>query len=78
MNFESHSHGIAYLKVFGFSDTRFDGHNVAAIFARNSLKSPHLTNLNSIRGGKASSAGVATRTSKRKMHPAQLRASQAS
>jgi len=32
MNFESYSHFVAFLKIFCFSDTRFDGHNIAAIF----------------------------------------------
>jgi len=32
MNFESYGHFVALLKVFCFSDNRFDGHNIAAIF----------------------------------------------
>ena len=32
MNFESYGHFVALLKVFCFSDTRFDGHNIAAVF----------------------------------------------
>src|SRR6266540_981051 len=33
-NFESYRHLVAFLKIFCFSDTRFDGHNVAAIFGK--------------------------------------------
>ena len=32
MNFESYSHLVAFLKIFCFLNTGFDGHNVAAIF----------------------------------------------
>jgi hypothetical protein len=34
LNFESYSDFVAFVKVFCFSDTRFDGHNVAAIFGK--------------------------------------------
>jgi hypothetical protein len=33
-NFEPYSQVVAFLKMFCFSDTRFDGHNVAAIFGK--------------------------------------------
>jgi len=31
-NFEAYSHFVAFFKIFCFSNTRFNGHNVAAIF----------------------------------------------
>jgi hypothetical protein len=31
-NFEPYSHVVTFLKIFCFSDTRLDGHKVAAIF----------------------------------------------
>lgn len=31
-NFEPYGHFVAFLKIFCFSDARFDGHDVAAIF----------------------------------------------
>src|SRR5215207_3694771 len=34
MNFEAYSHIVPLLKIFCFSDTCFDGYNVAAIFGK--------------------------------------------
>jgi len=34
MNFESYSYTIAFFKIFCFADTRFDEHNIAAIFGK--------------------------------------------
>lgn len=36
-NLESYSHRVAYLKVLCFSNTRFDGHNVAVIQSNDSV-----------------------------------------
>ena len=33
-NFELYSHFVAFLKILCFSNTRFDGHNVAVIFGK--------------------------------------------
>ena len=32
MDFESYSDCVAFLKIFGFANTRFDGHNITVIF----------------------------------------------
>jgi hypothetical protein len=40
-NFEPNSHIVAFLKTPWFSDARFDGHNVVAIFGE--LGSPSLS-----------------------------------
>jgi hypothetical protein len=32
--FEPYRHFVAFLKIFCFSDARFDGHNVVAIFGK--------------------------------------------
>ncbi len=34
MDFEAHSHLVAFLKIFCFANACFDGHNVAAIFGK--------------------------------------------
>ena len=34
MNFEPYGHFVTFFKVFCFSDTRFDGHEVATIFGK--------------------------------------------
>jgi len=42
-NFEPYSYVVAFLKIFCFSDTRFDGNNVAAIFWKQGSLPPGFT-----------------------------------
>ena len=46
MNFEPYSHFAAFFKIFCFSNTRFDGYNVAAIFGPQGSLPLGFTNLN--------------------------------
>jgi len=46
MNFEPYSHFIAFFKIFCFSNTRFDGHKIAAIFGKQGSRPRGLADLN--------------------------------
>ena len=45
MNFEPYSHDVAFLKIFGFSDTHLDGHNVEAILGKQGRLPPSFADL---------------------------------